>query len=110
MESHLIGRENVSPCRLIVRLVARRFIERIHDELTVDQDRLLALLVVEQDTPAEATLRFLARLREHGVGPPADHSCRSSFLRLVFVAETPRVIQTQELRRLPFPGWQRART
>src|SRR6201999_3320347 len=66
---HLIGRKNVSPCRLIVRRLAIGLVERIDDELALDQDWLLSIFFIKQHPTTKAALRLLPGLCHHSVGP-----------------------------------------
>src|SRR4051812_6612246 len=73
---HLIRRKNIPPSRFVIRRLAIGFVERIDDQLALDQNRLLALFVVEQDAAAETALRLLSALCHDRVGPGANHPHR----------------------------------
>src|SRR3954464_3089057 len=68
---HLIGRKNVSPRWLIIRRLAIRFVERVDDQLAIDEDRLLSIFFVEQHSATKASLRLLSGLCHHRIGPRA---------------------------------------
>jgi len=64
----LLG-EHVLAIRFDVVGVTPRFVERIDQQRPLDLDRLVLLVVVEHQAPAEPALGRLVRLVEHGVGP-----------------------------------------
>src|SRR5690349_20574324 len=72
VQRHLISRKYIAASWFVVCLLATSFIERINYQLAIDQNRLLAFLVVEHDPTTEATLRLLAGLRHHCIGPCAN--------------------------------------
>lgn len=83
----LICRENKFLQRLLLRRIVVLRVERVHDQRSINLDRVFRIGSVEEHTTAKAPHARQSLLMQHGVGPERHNSLR--YLGKLFPVVTP---------------------